>query len=357
MKKISAYILLLFLLVFFVSACGKNDDFTSSSTAESYLTMQVRVDAGNKKLIVDWQMNGDADYYTIYYIPDASNTYSESNKPSTATMKAGSQITKPSAARTITGLTNGTKYWIAVTAYNSIDGESYITSPISATPTSTATPTAPENVRANAGDAQVTVTWTPVTDAVSYIIVCYYYDISTGSIETDEGYIDVDGQASNSQVVSDVTWYVSGTTTTLENDRAYYFSISAVNEDGVLSASSFIDSATPSTSPPPTAPVVTDVTAGDSEITITWNPVTASPAVTSYNIYIGKGKGVTQYTGQSTPISADASNPYEASATDLTNDTKYYIVVTAVNSNGESADSTEWWATPASGGGSSGEVE
>lgn len=367
MKKLSAYLLLSCLLVASISACGSKDDEVTPATADKHITMQVRADAGNGQVIVDWQMMSIAQYYNIYYFADTAGAYNSENRPSTATMKAGTKIGNVlSATRTITGLTNGTKYWIALSGYNPVDGEGYITNPISVTPQATARLTAPENVRANAGNAQVTVTWTPVAGADHYILCCYYLDISSSTgLIAGYGETAISGGSTSSAVVGTMTWLAGedeGTTTTsLLNGRTYYFYVIASDageSSDVISGASFFTSATPNTSHPPTAPVVTNVTAGDQQITITWNPVTASPDVTYYYIYISTAKGVLASSGTSTEIPADASNPYVASTTaTLTNGITYYIVITAFNANGESAESTEWWAIPASGGGTAGPVE
>jgi hypothetical protein len=366
MKKLSAYLLLLSLLVISVSACGSKDDPTSTP-ADSYLELQLRADAENGRVILDWQMLQSATSYNIYYIEDTGST------PTSAEMKAATPINRSSATYTVTGLTNEKKYWFAISLVNS-SGESDLSSPIYAVPTDPAPPTAPENVRANAGNTSVTVTWTHVTDADHYILACWWLDTSTTTgLIAGVGTRTIPGGSSSSAVVGEMTWTDGSsetpgeTTYVLKNNRTYYFKVTAVN-GSAQSSSSFVASATPKAIPPPFAPVVTAVTAGNASITITWNAVVASPAVTSYNIYIARAKGVTKSTGEVTSFTPITSAPYSSIATDnIHNGTKYYIVVTAVSDNGtssdtsddlESAESTEWWAIPVlSGTGTSGEVE
>ncbi len=91
---------------------------------------------------------------------------------------------------------------------------------------------------------------------------------------------------------------------------------------------------------PSTPPNVT-ATAGDGQITISWDTVTGA---TSYNIYWSTSTGVTIST--STKIS-NVTSPY--THTGLTNGTTYYYVVTAENSYGESDESDEVDATPDAG--------
>ena len=367
MKKLSAYLLLLSLLIISVAACSKTEDPATVTKADPHIPVQVRADAGDKQITLDWQMVGSAATYNIYCIADPGNTYNPNNKPSTATMKAGTKITQVggenivSAPITITGLNNGITYWFAISCVDDSANESDLSNPINAVPISPARPLAPENVRANAGNASVTVTWTPVAGVDHYLLYCYWNE---GLSAIGEGTITIPGGASHLQIVDSTTinWIIgedAGVTPNpgLKNGRTYYFWLFAINGGGVSSGSSFFASAVPNTAYPPTAPVVTDVTAGNKEITVTWNKVTASPDVASYNIYIGTAKGVLKSTGQVSPYTPTLGDdgPYAVSSgAVLTNGTTYYIVVTAVNANGESAESDEWYATPASGGGPSG---
>jgi hypothetical protein len=279
-------------------------------------------------------------------------------------MKAGTKVPGiiTSATKTIAGLTNGTTYWFAISAVTS-SVESDLSIAISATPSATTIPAAPENVRANAGDAQVTVTWTPVAGVDHYIVYCY----TQSGLTLNEGTnVDNIPQADSSYIVDSATidWTVGSnagvTPNSIVNGTTYYFFITAVNISDVQSSPSFFYSATPSATPPPFAPVLTSVTAGNAQITVNWNAVSASPAVTSYNIYIGTAKGVTKSTGAKSPYTPDLGDPgpYSAIATtNIDNETTYYIVVTAVNANGESAESNEWWVTPESSGGTSGPID
>ncbi|MGA8849027.1 MAG: fibronectin type III domain-containing protein [Dehalococcoidia bacterium] len=98
----------------------------------------------------------------------------------------------------------------------------------------------------------------------------------------------------------------------------------------------------------PAAPTGVTATAGDGRATISWSSVTGA---TSYNIYWSTTSGVTKTSG--TKITG-ATSPY--SHTGRTNGTRYYYIVTAVNSSGESVESSQVSATPtsASGGGGGG---
>ncbi|OMF08401.1 hypothetical protein BK127_28770 [Paenibacillus sp. FSL H7-0331] len=87
----------------------------------------------------------------------------------------------------------------------------------------------------------------------------------------------------------------------------------------------------------PVAPINLAATAGNAQVTLNWTTVDGA---TGYNI-----KRSTTAGGPYTTI---ASNVYGSPYTDttVTNGTKYYYVVTALNSSGESGNSNEASATP-----------
>ena len=87
---------------------------------------------------------------------------------------------------------------------------------------------------------------------------------------------------------------------------------------------------------PPAAPAGLQATAGNAQITLTWN---ASTGATSYNV-----KRSTTNGGPYTTLASPATPSY--TNTGLTNGTPYYYVVTAVNSAGESNPSSQATATP-----------
>ena len=89
----------------------------------------------------------------------------------------------------------------------------------------------------------------------------------------------------------------------------------------------------------PSAPTGLTPTAGNTQVALSW---TASTGATSYNVY----RGTTSGGEGSTPV---ASNITSTSYTDtgLTNGTKYYYEVAAVNASGTSGMSNEVSSTPA----------
>jgi len=87
---------------------------------------------------------------------------------------------------------------------------------------------------------------------------------------------------------------------------------------------------------PPSAPTGLTATAGNQQVSLSWN---ASAGATSYNVKRGTASG-----GPYATVSSPTATSYND--TGLTNGTTYYYVVSAVNSYGESGNSSEASAKP-----------
>jgi fibronectin type 3 domain-containing protein len=92
---------------------------------------------------------------------------------------------------------------------------------------------------------------------------------------------------------------------------------------------------------PPATPTGLTATPGNAQVALSWN---LSSGATSYNVKRSTVNG-SGYVTVSSPTTTSYTN------TGLTNGTTYYYVVSAVNSFGESANSSQVIATPSSGGG------
>ena len=190
-------------------------------------------------------------------------------------------------------------------------------------------PTAPQNLAASAGNAQVTLTWsTPLTTGQP--ITNYLVESST------------DGGAtwSSPTTIGNVSSY---TATGLTNGTACTFQVTAVNP--VNSASAVYNwSNTASATPQPTAPGAPQAVAaasGAAQLTVTFSPPSfdGNSAITSYTVYAspsGGGAAITA-TGAASPVTV----------TGLTNGVTYNVTVTATNAVGEGpASSPAVAATP-----------
>lgn len=319
MKKILLHLSLLCLLAMFVSACSDNGGSVPEET-EEYLSIELRADAGSNQVTLEWRELPTADTYNIYYMEDDNSN----EQPTSAKLKSdGIKIEGLiSAPYPVTGLKNGTTYWFALSAKTEDEDESDLTKAIFSTPQDNPPLPAPENVRVNAGNAEATVTWDAVPSASGYKV--YYYTSFTNYGESDK--INTNSYTFN----------------LLKNGQTYVFWVVAMDDDDNSttgdSSSSFIYPAVPSISPPPLAPTNPAVINNlNGNIIIEWDTMSGA---TSYKIYIAKAKGVTKLTGAVTNIPNPDASPQQGAQATLTNGT-YYIVVTASNANGESAESRE----------------
>jgi fibronectin type 3 domain-containing protein/O-glycosyl hydrolase len=263
--------------------------------------------AGTAQVVLSWTASSGATSYSIY------RSTTSGGEGSTA-YKTG--VTSTSFSDT--GLTVGTTYYYQVTAINST-GASSKSSEVSATPTGPI-PSAPTGVSATAGNAQVVLTWTASSGATSYNI---YRSTTSGG----------EGSTPYKTGVTSATF----TDTGLTNGTTYYYQITAVSSGGESGKSSEVSAAPKAAAGFPAAPTGVSATAGNGQVVLTW---TASSGATSYNIY------------RSTTSGGEGSTPYKSGVTatsftdaGLTNGTTYYYQVTAVNSTGEGAKSSEVLAT------------
>jgi fibronectin type 3 domain-containing protein len=259
---------------------------------------------GNMQITLTWGSSGDATSYNV----------------TRATVSTGpfTQIAQPTVTTYVdTGLTNGTTYYYYVTAVNSL-GESPNSKQVSAIPGPPVTiPAIPTGLQATAGDAQISLTWNASTGATQYELE--RATVSGGpytqiGAPTAPNYTDVG----------------------LSNGTTYYYVVSAGNSAG-MSANSSEVSATPSTtSTPPAAPTGVAATAGNMQVTLTWN---ASAGALSYQVKRATVNGG-PYTQTGTPTTTSFTD------TGLTNGTTYFYVIVASNTAGLSANSAQVSAIP-----------
>ena len=223
---------------------------------------------------------------------------------------------------TVTGLTNGTKYYFVVTATNT-SGISPNSNELAATPI--APPPAPVLNTATLGNTQVTLTWALATGATSYSV---QYGTSSGVYGAPVSVGNV----------------ISYTVTGLTNGTKYYFAVTATNASGTSSNSNEFN-ATPQV-PVPSAPILNTATFDNAQVALVWS---ISTGATGYYVQYGTSSG-----SYGTPVNVGNVTNYTVSG--LTNGTKYYFVVTATNAGGTSPNSNELNATPISYGYVSGTV-
>ncbi|MDI6742406.1 MAG: fibronectin type III domain-containing protein [Smithella sp.] len=343
MKNKLLYLLLTVLLATVVTACSSGTEETIQEATPTYRAdLMLRADAGNGEVTLDWLMDPYAETYNIY----VGTSRNSLTKVATGVISAPFTVTQLADG---TPLTNGTIYYFSVSGENE-NGESDLATPITAIPLANPRPLAPENVRANAGNQEVTVTWTPVDGVDGYTVYCIW---QTSATDMGGAFVAVDGQAIDSQIVNESTiteWVYNTGEDYLVNGRTYTFWVASI-KDGIESSGSFPAYATPTTTPPPMAPVFTifefgTFVDGDEtyNVKIAWEERGAADStITDFKVYFGPAKGIrkTSYEGLQ---ELGPNSPFERyiQVEDLPpSESTYYAVITAVNANGESAESNE----------------
>jgi len=178
-------------------------------------------------------------------------------------------------------------------------------------------PPVPSGLSATAGNAQVSLSWAASSGASSYHV----------KRSTSSG-----GPYSQVAAPTGITFLDA----TLTNGTKYFYVVSALNTAGESSNSAEVSATPTAPQTPPPAPTNLQATSGNAQVSLAWS---ASTGAASYNV-----KRSTTSGGPYTRIASPASANY--TDTGLTNGTKYFYVVSAVDSAGESANSPEASATP-----------
>ncbi len=233
------------------NAWGGASAIVSATPTGSVIAQNVKATAGTGKVTLTWSAVSGATKYRVRR-NDGSGWVNYKDLTSTSF--------------TDTAVTNGTKYSYAIYSYvgNAWGGASAI---VSATPTGGAT--IAQNVKATASDGMVTLTWNEVNGATKYRV---RRNDGTGWAN----YKDVKATALTDNNVNIGTTYV-------------YAVYAYVN--GAWGEASAIVSATLTSSTTVIAQNV-KATAGDSEITLTWNAVDGA---TKYRIRRNDGTGWVNY--------------------------------------------------------------
>ena len=222
---------------------------------------------------------------------------------------------------TVTSLTNGTEYTLQIRALNR-SGAGPASDGASATPLGK--PVAPSGLNADAGDGQVTLSWTAATaDATRAPITRYEYNTDGGT--TFMSIPDSGPSTDNYTVLG------------LINLTTYTFAVRAVNVIG--EGPSATEDATPA-SATPAAPYLS-ATAGDTQVKLEW----ADPDDSSIDKYQYSTDGGTGFID----IDYSVANTIGYTVTSLTNGTEYTFHIRAVDNQalqpyGDASDVT---ATPA----------
>ena len=254
--------------------------------------------AGNAQIALAWSTSSGATSYSVFRGTTAGGE-------STTAIATGITTT----SFTNTGLTNGTICYYKVKAVNA-SGSSGYSNEKSATPVLPA----PTLNSATAGNAQIALAWTAVTNATSY-------SVFRGTTA---------GGESTTAIQTGVTT-TSWTNTGLANGTTYYYKVKAVS-----SANTSAYSNEKSAAPVLAAPTIS-AAAGTAQVVISGLSV---PNATGYNIYQGTTAG-----GESTtPVASNVSGP-SFTVSGLNNGVKYYFKAAATSAGSTSGYSNEVSAT------------
>ena len=200
---------------------------------------------------------------------------------------------------TVPGLTNGQRYTVAVRAVNAAGAGP--AAEVTATPVTT--PGAPQDLRSEPGDAQVTLRWeAPASDGGSAILRYEY------AVDDSGTWIDAGGDLE--ETVRDLT-----------SGQSYAVAVRAVNAAGAGPAAEV--TATPVTTPG--APQRLRSEPGDTQVTLRWEAPTSDggSAILRY-----------EYAIDDSGTWIDAGGDLEETVRDLTNGQSYAVAVRAVNAAG-----------------------
>jgi formylglycine-generating enzyme required for sulfatase activity len=273
-------------------------------------------DEGDPLVTLNWTPVADAASFNIYY----------STKPGVTKTAHDKAILDIHGLTEVQPVIFGTKYYFVITSVDASGQESAISKEVSATPTATPAPLAPQNVAAaTTGSGTVRITWSASDGATSYTV---YYS-------TDPNMTTATASSKTNAVSpQDITG--------LTNNITYYFAVTATNANGE-SVISFVMNCVPLSGPPPSAPTGVTALEGNGQATISWTSVAAA---TSYNVYYSPDMFFSKTFGTKIPNIPPQPGTVSYTMASLTNKTAYFFLVTAVNANGESAESLTVSATP-----------
>ncbi len=280
----------------------------------------VAASAGDRSLSVSWGAPSDGGSavtgYKVQWRADGEQFDASARQ---AVLGAGA------SSRSLSSLTNGTRYFVRVLAANAV-GDGQWSLPVSAVPASAPRP---PTVTASAADKAVKVSWSPPGDDGGSDITGYRVQWRAD----DQSY------SSTERVMSFSSSARSHRITGLSSVTKYWARVQAVNAIG---ASSWAGSSATTPASQPDAPTGLDTTRGDTTMTVSWS----APAddggsdITGYKVqWRSDGQAYS-----STERSADvAAATLSRQITSLSNSTKYWARVQAVNSSAASD-----WAEAAS---------
>ena len=168
-------------------------------------------DSSSRTITIKWRKNGEPDFlrYRVYRGTSPGPT----TKVDSTTAGAGD------TSKTFTGLTNGTRYYLRVTAVDTAGNESGYSNEVNTAPADRTAPMAPQNlIVADSSSLQIGLKWARNAEAdfFQYVIYQGTSQNPTNAVDTTSG-----GAADTSTTISGLT-----------NGTRYYFRVSALDSAG-----------------------------------------------------------------------------------------------------------------------------
>ena len=255
--------------------------------------MGVGVAPGNAQLVVTWTAVSTATGYTVQWM-SGSQGYNTGDRQAPVTTGSTTRYTIPS-------LINGTAYTVRVIATRTGVTDGPPSEEVTASPVTT--PGAPQRLRSEPGDAQVTLRWDAPTSDGGSPILRYEYAVDDSGTWIDAG--------------GDLEETVPG----LTNGQSYAVAVRAVNAAGAGPATTV--TASPVTTP--AAPQDLRSEPGDAQVTLRW----AAPASDGGSPILRY-----EYAVDDSGTWIDAGGDLEETVPGLTNGQRYAVAVRAVNAAG-----------------------
>jgi len=271
---------------------------TPSALAAKPLNPQTApvVIAGSGQLTVSWQAVEGASVYEIW-----TGTANDSSMAE----KYGNDVSALSAV--ITGLTNGTTYFVWIKAKNSL-GTSEFSPAASGTPQIYAVPpVAPQAPVITIGNGRLSVSWTAVLGAAAYEIWTATANSSSSAVKYGE-----DVNTSTSVIISG-----------LNNGTTYYVWLKAKNGFGTSDFSSV------SSGKPIANAAAPSLISSNAQITVNWDAIAGAD---QYDVFIGTGTNPPQTASRT--VNAPITS---AVFTSLVNGTNYNVWIQGKNATGTGA--------------------
>ena len=288
--------------------------------------LNLQVTPGHQKAVLNWDPpnTGDApESYEYRQSEDEGANWSE--------WQGIADSDGSTTVHTVENLMSDTEYLFQVRGVNS-GGDGSESQNAEATPLHIDPPGQPVNLKATAGDMEVTLNWEAPTSGDAPDNYQYSHK-KTGDVDWIE-WQDIAGSDG-----STTSYIVTG----LENGSTYTFDVRGVNDGGFGTGSPDFPVATPQP-PPPGAPQNLTATAGDREVTLAWTAPSSGGPVIGYE-YIQSEDGGANY-GRLTDVTGSDENTTSYTVTGLTNGVTYTFKISAFNDGGTSPESNPDSAMP-----------